>query len=533
MTTTSLQEFSQSLREQIVQGEIEPALDRLRNYLNASVPTLRNEVILFTIRYNRLRDEERKGVIPRDEAQAEQNRLVSALLELLDDVPRKLTSILEDRGDRLREQGDSQQALSLYLQAVEVAEQEASDDKIPIARLYRKIGRAHRDHGDSNQALSCYEKGLVSLKTESSGPTRDIEEARLLVERAAIYIEQNKKEKARVDAGRARCLLEGDGATSELADAIQELAIIDRELGERDKFLKQMQKARDIYERVADTQGKIRVLGNWAIDALHWGDHEEAIESFGEMLDMPEVLASPQTLANINLNLAIAYTDAGRLEEAGDYARKSLEGYRKIEGREGEGQLMSYAALAEVLKEEAVLAAQTGNCETARNRMQEARRVVNEALGLVDRAKLGGASVVSSQFDLYRIMAEAYTVVGEYEKSKELLLTAQELGQRQDIGIEPQTLAQGDVVWAKLAEISEGYQQAYQRLNQARDVFVEQGYWKDVVRVDILRAKILAKRREFREAKDVLEKARDLAEMRKRTRDMDQIARLLDDCQLQ
>jgi len=92
MTTISLQNFIQSLREQVAQGETELALDRLQNYLSACVPALRNEVILLTTRYNRLRREERKGVISRDTAQAEQNRLVNALLELLEEVSSRIST---------------------------------------------------------------------------------------------------------------------------------------------------------------------------------------------------------------------------------------------------------------------------------------------------------------------------------------------------------------------------------------------------------------------------------------------------------
>ncbi len=91
MAETSLQQLVQSLKEQLAQGEIELVLDRLGNYLSASAPDLRDEVILLTARYNRLRRDERKGIISRDTAQADQNRLVDALLELLQEVPKKIS----------------------------------------------------------------------------------------------------------------------------------------------------------------------------------------------------------------------------------------------------------------------------------------------------------------------------------------------------------------------------------------------------------------------------------------------------------
>lgn len=87
MTKTSLKKLVQSCRQQITQGEIELVLDRLQNYLSASAPSLLDEVILLTARYNRLHRDERKGIVSREGAQVEQNRLNGALLDLLEEIP--------------------------------------------------------------------------------------------------------------------------------------------------------------------------------------------------------------------------------------------------------------------------------------------------------------------------------------------------------------------------------------------------------------------------------------------------------------
>lgn len=73
-----------SIRQQIQQGDLELALDRLQGYLRATASAQLNEVILQTARYNRLRREERKGVITQEAARVEESRLVDALLQLLD-----------------------------------------------------------------------------------------------------------------------------------------------------------------------------------------------------------------------------------------------------------------------------------------------------------------------------------------------------------------------------------------------------------------------------------------------------------------
>lgn len=91
MSQTSLKQFIQSCREQILQDQIILVLDRLQNYLSASAPDLRDEVILLTARENRLLRDERKGIISRDTAQAEQNKLVNSLLAILDELCNKVS----------------------------------------------------------------------------------------------------------------------------------------------------------------------------------------------------------------------------------------------------------------------------------------------------------------------------------------------------------------------------------------------------------------------------------------------------------
>jgi endonuclease G len=92
MTTLSLQKLLRSIREQIEQGEIQLALDRLQNYLIASAPALYDEVILHTARFNRLRRDERRGTITRDTFEAEVTRITAALLDFLKEIPASIST---------------------------------------------------------------------------------------------------------------------------------------------------------------------------------------------------------------------------------------------------------------------------------------------------------------------------------------------------------------------------------------------------------------------------------------------------------
>lgn len=88
MSNKSLQKFIQDTRKQIQSGETEAAFDILEGYLGASSEKLKNEMTLYISRYNRLRRDERRGLINRDTAQAEQAKLENSVLEFLEELPK-------------------------------------------------------------------------------------------------------------------------------------------------------------------------------------------------------------------------------------------------------------------------------------------------------------------------------------------------------------------------------------------------------------------------------------------------------------
>lgn len=63
MTETSIRNFIQSIQQQIAEGELQLALDRLQNYLAASTVDLHSEAILYSARYSRLCRDERRGLL--------------------------------------------------------------------------------------------------------------------------------------------------------------------------------------------------------------------------------------------------------------------------------------------------------------------------------------------------------------------------------------------------------------------------------------------------------------------------------------
>jgi V8-like Glu-specific endopeptidase len=94
MSSESLEIFVKRIHDQIVAGEIQLALDQLQNYLSGAAPRLNNEVSLQASRYNRLRQDQRKGLLSRDVEQAELNKLVNDVLDLLEEIPRQVSQAM-------------------------------------------------------------------------------------------------------------------------------------------------------------------------------------------------------------------------------------------------------------------------------------------------------------------------------------------------------------------------------------------------------------------------------------------------------
>jgi V8-like Glu-specific endopeptidase len=95
MATSPLEQLIESVRHQVAEGDVQLALDRLENYLSAAAPDLRDEVILITSAYNRLRRDERKGLVSYEGARVEYSRLSNAILDLVRELPRRVDTSMQ------------------------------------------------------------------------------------------------------------------------------------------------------------------------------------------------------------------------------------------------------------------------------------------------------------------------------------------------------------------------------------------------------------------------------------------------------
>ena len=90
MDAPELREFTRRVTDLIVGDDLPEAIDQLKSLLFERSKTLYDEVILLESRSNRLRRDWRKGIIAREPFEAERAKLSAALLDLLEEIPRKL-----------------------------------------------------------------------------------------------------------------------------------------------------------------------------------------------------------------------------------------------------------------------------------------------------------------------------------------------------------------------------------------------------------------------------------------------------------
>jgi V8-like Glu-specific endopeptidase len=98
MSSESLKTFVDVVRAYVVAGQLPTALHELQNYLSGAAPDLNREVSIYTARYNRLRRDDRMGLLTHSDAQAQENKLVHDILRLLEEVPNQVAPSMSPVG---------------------------------------------------------------------------------------------------------------------------------------------------------------------------------------------------------------------------------------------------------------------------------------------------------------------------------------------------------------------------------------------------------------------------------------------------
>lgn len=86
-------EFTAEVEQLIAVGDFELALDRVKAVAHGASRPLYDEVVLLQARATRLRSDGRKGIIGRDDAETQRNRLTLALLDVAKEITRSISHL--------------------------------------------------------------------------------------------------------------------------------------------------------------------------------------------------------------------------------------------------------------------------------------------------------------------------------------------------------------------------------------------------------------------------------------------------------
>jgi tetratricopeptide (TPR) repeat protein/DNA-binding CsgD family transcriptional regulator/MinD-like ATPase involved in chromosome partitioning or flagellar assembly len=234
-------------------------------------------------------------------------------LELLDAEadPRFYGVVLHDIADVLRAQGDLDESVSIYRQAMEYKRRGDASARDQAATL-DALGRAYEDRRANQEALAAYQEALELLDAEGDPrfygavlhDIADVLRAQGDLEEAARLYQRAVDHKRR-----------GDVSSDDIAWTLLSLAEVEQELGRRGEAVRAGTEAAGMWK--ADPHARFQALVFLARIQLQ-ADPAQAVHLLEETHDLlvPEGVAEPQERAEVLDLLAEAYRSLGREGDA-------------------------------------------------------------------------------------------------------------------------------------------------------------------------------------------------------------------------
>jgi tetratricopeptide (TPR) repeat protein len=218
--------------------------------------------------------------------------------------------------------GEVRPALALVESARQVVERPAFSDLDRAEVLYR-LACCRYKLSSISTALALYTEALQLA--EGSGLPCDRLRAHVLEWRSRCYRRQRDYEAAREDIERALELAEGLGDTHTIAHAFFQASLVAERQGQWVRARSYAERAKTIYEEIADRQSVGRMLNNLGGLTFLLGKPEQAKDhlkrAFAQALDIGATADAAQAVSS----LAQVHLRTGELELAEQQARHALE----------------------------------------------------------------------------------------------------------------------------------------------------------------------------------------------------------------
>jgi CHAT domain-containing protein/tetratricopeptide (TPR) repeat protein len=193
-------------------------------------------------------------------------------------------------------------------------------------------GRTLSQRGAKQEALACFTEALRAARSAADRRTECV----ALNELAIVLRELGRNEEAlerseeAVDIARAT----GDRGTEALIR--NSLGVLYAELGRSEPSITHLEEALRITRAAHERRGEYMVLKNlgWAYACT--GRPEEALDHYRQALDVSRAIGDPSAEAAMLHRLAGLYLDAGRRKESLDHYQEALEAFRHVGDRQGE-----------------------------------------------------------------------------------------------------------------------------------------------------------------------------------------------------
>ena len=191
---------------------------------------------------------------------------------------------------------------------------------------------------------------------------------RVLNDLGIAYRSRSEYKTAKYHLEKALDLAKDDEVLGDVkANALHELAIVERNLGEIEKAITLEQQAMEIFERIGDIKMKAATLHQLAIIYADRGEVEQAIAFYQQSLELKEKIGNVQGKAATLHQLAGIYANLGEVEQAIAFYQQSLELEEKIGNVQGKAA--TFAMLGQLL-------AAQGDFDQALNYLQQSLEIL-------------------------------------------------------------------------------------------------------------------------------------------------------------
>ena len=324
------------------------------------------------------------------------------------------------------EQGDYAGAEELSLRALEAAER--SGDPARQAGVLAGLGRQARLQGETEVSLAYMQRALTlfELAGDRTGAARTVNNIGI------AHSLRGEFDEAMRAFRRGVAVFQELGQREDVADGLNNIGIVYRRQGQLDLALEHFRQSLALREELGDKLGQAGSHNNIALVRQNRGDFAGALESSGRALALAEELGNRDEIANVLTNMGVTHRLQGEHERALEYYTRTLRLREELKDRGGQANVLRSLAILhelegqparalELAERSIALARETGLREVladalataggalqALGRLDEARRALEESVGVVEdlRARVAGGG--EPQQRLLQIMFSPY-----------------------------------------------------------------------------------------------------------------------------